>query len=32
MDGINKYGITMWHRKSFGLCKNATEICIDNEM
>ena len=22
MDGINKYGITEWHRKSFGICKN----------
>jgi ribonuclease HII len=22
MDGINKYGITDWHRKSFGICKN----------
>ncbi len=21
MDGINKYGITEWHRKSFGICK-----------
>lgn len=22
IDGIKKYGITEWHRKSFGLCKN----------
>jgi ribonuclease HII len=22
MEGINKYGITDWHRKSFGICKN----------
>jgi ribonuclease HII len=22
MDGIIKYGITEWHRKSFGICKN----------
>ena len=22
MDGIMKYGITGWHRKSFGICKN----------
>jgi ribonuclease HII len=28
MDGIRKYGITCWHRKSFGLCKDATEINI----
>ena len=23
MDAIRQYGITPWHRKSFGLCKNA---------
>jgi len=28
IDGIRKYGITKWHRKSFGLCKEATEIDI----
>ena len=22
MDGINKHGITQWHRKSYGICKN----------
>lgn len=22
LDGINKYGITEWHRKTFGICKN----------
>ena len=22
MDGIKKYGITKWHRRTFGLCKN----------
>jgi len=22
LDGIKKYGITQWHRKSFGICKN----------
>jgi ribonuclease HII len=21
MDGIKKYGITKWHRKTFGICK-----------
>ena len=28
MDGIKKYGITKWHRKSFGLCKESNEIDI----
>jgi ribonuclease HII len=23
-DGIDKWGITQWHRKSYGMCKNAT--------
>jgi ribonuclease HII len=23
MDGIREYGITQWHRKSFGICKSA---------
>ena len=22
LDGIKKYGITIWHRRSFGICKN----------
>jgi len=22
IDGIKQYGITQWHRKSFGICKN----------
>ena len=22
MDGITKYGISPWHRKTFGICKN----------
>jgi ribonuclease HII len=22
INGIKKYGITKWHRKSFGICKN----------
>jgi len=28
MDGIRKYGITNWHRTSFGLCKES-KICED---
>ncbi len=24
MDGIRKYGITEWHRKTFGICRGAT--------
>ena len=28
LEGINKYGITKWHRKSFGLCKTSNEIII----
>ena len=28
MAGIRQYGITQWHRKSFGLCKDATVIAI----
>ena len=28
MDGMRKYGITLWHRKSFGLCKDADVIDI----
>tara|TARA_Y100000768_G_scaffold387688_3_gene379831 strand:+ start:5430 stop:6101 length:672 start_codon:yes stop_codon:yes gene_type:complete len=26
MDGIRTYGITQWHRKSFGICKTANII------
>ena len=26
IDGIKKYGISKWHRKSFGICKNAFVI------
>ena len=26
MDGIKKYGISKWHRKSFGICKNSKTI------
>jgi ribonuclease HII len=22
LDGIKEHGITIWHRKSFGICKN----------
>lgn len=28
MDGIKQYGITKWHRKSFGICKTSNEIII----
>ena len=28
LDGIRQHGITHWHRKSFGLCKDAIEINI----
>ena len=28
LDGIQKYGITQWHRKSFGLCKESKIIEI----
>jgi ribonuclease HII len=28
MDAIKHYGITQWHRKTFGLCKTATLIDI----
>jgi ribonuclease HII len=24
MDGIKKYGITKWHRRSFGICRGLT--------
>jgi ribonuclease HII len=27
MDGIRKYGISQWHRQSFGLCKTANHAC-----
>lgn len=30
IDAIKKYGITKWHRKSFGICKNSKEFdCIE---
>ena len=29
MSAIKKYGITKWHRKSFGICKNANVIEIE---
>jgi len=29
MDGIQQYGITQWHRKSFGCCKTATVTQIE---
>jgi len=28
MDGINQYGISEWHRKSFGICKTSDIIDI----
>lgn len=28
MDGIRKYGITDWHRKTFGICKESDIISI----
>jgi ribonuclease HII len=34
IDGIKKYGITQWHRKSFGICKsfvNSTESISSDE-
>jgi ribonuclease HII len=30
MDGIKKYGITQWHRKTFGICNNSNIIDITN--
>jgi hypothetical protein len=27
-DGIEKYGITQWHRKTYGLCKTAGNAII----
>jgi len=29
MDGIKKYGITQWHRKSFGICKDSEVLNIE---
>ena len=26
LNGIDKHGITNWHRKTFGKCKNCTKI------
>ena len=28
MDGIKKYGITQWHRKTFGICNNSNDCII----
>lgn len=28
IDGIKKYGITQWHRKSFGICKDSDLLLI----
>jgi ribonuclease HII len=30
LDGIQQYGITQWHRKSFGCCKTANITHIEN--
>ncbi len=30
IDGIRKYGISQWHRKSFGICKDSTVNSIDD--
>ena len=29
MDGIKKYGVTKWHRKSFSPCSNKIEVNFD---
>ena len=29
LDGIRQFGISCWHRKSFGLCKESKLITID---
>ena len=29
LDAIKQYGITKWHRKTFGICKNASVIEIE---
>ena len=33
MEGIQKYGITKWHRKTYGLCRNYanSSISVANE-
>lgn len=31
LDGIKQYGITKWHRKTFGICKNAPLIELSVE-
>lgn len=28
LEGIKKYGITQWHRKTYGICKNYAEVKI----
>ena len=30
MDGIKKYGISQWHRKTFGICNNSNVIDVTN--
>ena len=30
IEGIKKYGITQWHRKTFGICNNSNIIDINN--
>ena len=29
LDGIKEHGITQWHRKTYGCCKNAKYSPID---
>ena len=31
MEGIKKYGISPWHRKTFGICKNSKIINFKND-
>jgi ribonuclease HII len=31
LEGIRKYGITNWHRRSFGLCRDSTIFELENE-
>tara|TARA_Y100000741_G_C18247685_1_gene556116 strand:+ start:420 stop:1097 length:678 start_codon:yes stop_codon:yes gene_type:complete len=30
LDGINNYGITEWHRKSYGICKDKKTLTFEN--
>ena len=34
LEGIKEYGITQWHRKTYGCCKNAkySPITIKNDI